>query len=257
LATSDVGAFVADHGDGRAVRLSDGTEVPFDRLLVATGRTPNTADLGLESLAVERDTRGFVKVDDTMATTGDHIYAAGDVVGKMLFTHAAANEARLVVTNALFGLRRKVNYETMPWVTFTDPQVARVGIDRVEAKRRWGSKALIARYELTNLDRAITDGETQGWVELIGDSSRRLRGATIVGHSAGETIAEMTAWVTSGAKVDAISTTVHAYPTFAEGPSRAADDVLRARYFNPRLTVFTKGLLRAMRAIDGVAGRAE
>jgi pyruvate/2-oxoglutarate dehydrogenase complex dihydrolipoamide dehydrogenase (E3) component len=234
----------------RRVRLDDGNEVPFDQLLIAAGRRPNTADLGLETVDVGLDDRGFVAVDDTMATAGERIYAAGDVTGRMPFTHAAANQARLVVTNSLFGLRRKVNDDTVPWVTFTDPEVARVGFDRQRAEAEWGSKAVVIRYQLANLDRAITDGHRRGWVELVGDPKRRLVGATIVGHSAGESIAEMTAWITSGAKIDAISTTVHAYPTFAEGPSRAADDVLRARYFNPRLTAFTGRALALLRTLD-------
>jgi pyruvate/2-oxoglutarate dehydrogenase complex dihydrolipoamide dehydrogenase (E3) component len=242
-------AVTAD-GASWTVHLDDASRVGFDRILVAVGRRPSTADLGLDLVGVEVDSRGNVVVDDTLATTADHIYAAGDVTGKMAFTHVAAHQARLVVTNAMLRTRRKATYDRIPWVTFTDPEIARVGLDAAAARARWGGRAVVQRFDYANLDRAITHADPAGWAELVGDPKRRLVGATVIGHAAGEAIAELTAWITSGAKIDAVSTTVHAYPTFAEGPSRAADDVLRARYFNPRLTRVTSGVLRVLRRID-------
>ena len=241
---------VTETETGWELQLRDGVAVGFDQILVAVGRRPNTENLGLERVGVNTDERGYVVVDSRMATAGDHIYAAGDVTGKMPFTHVAAYQARLVVTNAMLRSRRTTNYDKIPWVTFTDPEIARVGLDAGAARQRWGSKAVIQRYNYDQLDRAVTHGTNRGWAELVGDPKRRLVGATVVGQAAGESIAELTAWIANGSKIDAVSTTVHAYPTFAEGPSRAADDVLRARYFNPRLTRITSKVLGILRRID-------
>ncbi|MFV0526595.1 MAG: hypothetical protein ACK5RL_19080 [Acidimicrobiales bacterium] len=172
----------------------------------------------------------------------------------MPFTHVAAHHARLVVTNAMLRTRRSVNYGAIPWVTFTDPEIARVGLDADTARRRWGERSVIRHYDYADLDRAVTHGVNRGWVELVGDPRRRLVGDTVVGETAGESIAELTAWITGGAKIDAVSTTVHAYPTFAERPSRAADDVLRARQFNPRLTRVTSKVLGALRCSPAGSG---
>lgn len=242
-------AVTADDSGWR-LHLDDGPPVGFDRILVAAGRRPNTDDLGLAAVGVATDERGRVVVDRQLATTGDNIYAAGDVTGRMPFTHVAGNQARLVVTNALFGLRRSFNYDRVPWVTFTDPEVARIGLDATAARARWGDRAVVQRHDYAQLDRAVTEAANRGWAELVGDPKRRLVGATIVGVGAGEAIAELTAWITSGARIDAVSTVVHAYPTLAEGPARAADDVLRARYFNPRLTRITGLALGVLRRLD-------
>jgi pyruvate/2-oxoglutarate dehydrogenase complex dihydrolipoamide dehydrogenase (E3) component len=185
-----------------------------------------------------------------MRTTGDRIYAAGDVTGKMPFTHVAAHHARLVVTNAMLRARRTVDYDRIPWVTFTDPEVARVGLDAYAAHERWGDGALVQRYDYAGLDRAVTNGNGAGWAELVGDPKRRLVGATVVGESAGESIAELVAWIIAGRRIDDNSTTVHANPTLSEGPSRAADDVLRDRFFDPKVTRITRPLLRLLRHID-------
>jgi len=251
VARSAVGA--AGSGAGRTggvLVLDDGAEVPFDRILVAVGRRPATADLGLDTVGVELDERGHVMVDERLATTGSRIFAAGDVTGAMPFTPVAAHHARIVVTNALFRARRRAEHDRIPWVTFTSPEIARVGLDADTARQRWGERAVVQRYDYAGLDRAVTQAANRGWVELVGDPRRRLVGATVVGEAAGESIAELTAWLAAGRRIDDISTTVHAYPTFAEGPSRAADDVLRARWFSPRVTRVTSRLLAVLRRLD-------
>lgn len=238
---------VETHEGAYRVNLGDGTSVDFDRILVSVGRRANSSNLGLDLVGVEVDDRGHVVVDDTMRTTGSDIFAAGDVTGKMPFTPVAAHQARAVVMNALFKGRKKAKYDTIPWVTFTDPEIARVGLDATAAREKWGAKTIVERFDYANLDRAITHGRTGGWVEIIGDKKRRIVGATIVGEAAGESIAEIVAFMTAGAKIDALSTTVHAYPTFSEGASRAADNVLRARYFSPRVrkaSAFARRVLR-------------
>ena len=241
---------VAAAGSGSVATLDDGRRVEFDRVLVAAGRTPNTSGLGLEDVGVQVGPRGHVLVDDLMATTGDRIFAAGDVTGLMPFTHVAANQARLVVTNSMLRTRRRFDSESIPWAVFTDPEVARVGIDASMAELRWPGKAVVQRFDHSKLDRAITHSSTEGWVELVADPKRRLVGATIVGPAAGESIAEIVAWIRQRARVDDVSSAVHAYPTFSEGPSRAADEVLRARYFDPKVTRLSSRLLTVLRSID-------
>lgn len=229
--------------------------IAFDRIIVSAGRAPSTGDLGLDAVGVALDAHGYVTVDDLLRTSASGIFAAGDVTGVMPFTHVAAYQARLVVTNALFGLRRRATYDHIPSVTFTDPEIARVGLDAGAARERWGARAIVQRFDYASLDRAIAHGNATGYAELIGDPRGHLVGATIVGATAGESIAELTAWIASGAKIATISQTVHAYPTFAEGPSRAADDLLRAKYFSPAMRRVTRSAIRASRVLDRLRHR--
>jgi pyruvate/2-oxoglutarate dehydrogenase complex dihydrolipoamide dehydrogenase (E3) component len=241
---------VESESEGRGELILDSprgtTRVGFDRLLVATGRTPRTDRLELETVGVELDPRGAVRVDARLATSARGIFAAGDVTGQLSFTHVAAHHARVATPNALFHTRTTVS-QTIPRVTFTDPEVARVGLSQLEATQRWGERAQVAGFDYAELDRAITDGRPYGFATLIGDPRGRLVGATVAAPGAGEAIAELTAWITQGAQLDAVSQTVHAYPTLAEGPARAADERLRVRYASPRVRTFARvalGLLR-------------
>jgi len=202
--------------------------VAFDHLLLAAGRRPRTDGLGLDAAGVRVGGRGEIEVDERLRTSADRIFAAGDVTGRLPFTHVAAHHARVAVANALFGARRKVD-ETIPWVTFTRPEVARVGMSSAQARERWGERATLARSDYSQLDRAITEGEAHGFALLVGDPRGRLVGATVAAPGAGEAIAELTARVKHSDKIASLSETVHAYPTLAEGPSRAADDHLRER----------------------------
>lgn len=155
----------------------------------------------------------------------------------------------MATVNALFAARRRVDYAAVPRVCFTDPEVARVGLTVSDARARWRDPA-IASFDYAELDRAVTDGRTQGFVTLIGDSSGRLVGATIAAAGAGESIAELVAWVATGSKIDRVSRAVHAYPTLTEGASRAADNRLRARYAAPRTRRLLRGALRALAVVD-------
>ncbi len=228
-------------------------ELAYDRLLVATGRRPNGAGIGLEQLGVVID-RGAVTVDERLRTAAAGIYAAGDVTGAPPFTHVAAQHARVASVNALFRTRRRISHAALPRVTFTDPEVASVGLSERAARRNWGDRTRIAGYDLAGSDRAITADRAYGFVRLVGDRRGRLVGATVAGAHAGESIAELTAWVSQGAKIDRVSTTVHAYPTFAEGAARAADDYLRARYAGTLPRFASRVALAALRMLDG-AGR--
>jgi pyruvate/2-oxoglutarate dehydrogenase complex dihydrolipoamide dehydrogenase (E3) component len=229
--------------------------VTFDEILVAVGRLPATAELGLDTVGVHLDQRGYVTVDAKLRTTADRIYAAGDITGTMPFTHVAAYQARIVVTNALFHLHRRADYDNIPSVTFTSPEVARVGLDARAARERWAGRTVVQRFDYAMLDRAIANGDAFGFAELIGDPKGHLVGATVVGDTAGESIAELTAWIATGAKIATISHTVHAYPTFAEGPSRAADDLLRAKYFSPRMRRIIAPALVLLRCLDRARNR--
>ncbi|CAN5559918.1 FAD-dependent oxidoreductase [soil metagenome] len=225
-----------------------GRDIEFDHLLVATGRRPRSTGIGLAGIGVEIDQRGAVAVDRRLRTSVRGIYGAGDVTAELPFTHVAAHHARIATVNALFGARREVS-AVIPRVTFTDPEVASVGIGLAGARERWSDRASTARSDYADLDRAITEGEAQGFAMLIGDPKGRLVGATIAAPGAGEAIAELTAWASQGAKIDAVSSTVHAYPTLAEGPSRAADEYLRARYAKPGYRALGKLALRVRRLL--------
>ena len=236
--------------DGSGVAtLSEGS-VEFDRILVAVGRVPRSDDLGLDVAGVELSDDGTVAVDDRLRTSNAAVYAVGDVTGHLPFTHVAANHARVAVPNALFGLRRRADHGTIPWVTFTDPEIAHVGMTLAEARERWGDSAVTTESDYADLDRAVTAGEASGFALLVGDPRGRLVGATVAGPAAGEAIAELTAWKAQGAKIGAVSSTVHAYPTFAEGPSRAADEHLRRRVAGLRLQRFTRPILALLRLLS-------
>jgi pyruvate/2-oxoglutarate dehydrogenase complex dihydrolipoamide dehydrogenase (E3) component len=232
------------------VVLDGGERIGFDRILVAAGRRPQSDALGLDGVGVELDERGGIRVDGRLATTAKGIYAAGDAITALPFTHVAGYHGRTVVANALFHARAKVSYESVPWATFTDPEVGRVGLTEEQAREKFGEKTVVARHDYAHNDRAITAGETYGFAKLVGDPKGRLVGATVAAPRGGESIAELAAWVRAERKIDDVSQTVHAYPTFSEGPARAADDYLRAKYLTPRVRRFAKPALALLRRVD-------
>ena len=198
--------------------------VPFDALLVAVGRRPNTDGLGLDALSVARDERGGVQVDEYLRSSVPTIYACGDVVAPYQFTHTASHEAWYASVNALFGpfKRFKADYSVIPWTTFTDPEVARVGLNEQEAKSR-GIAVEVSRYDLSKLDRALADGEGGGFVKVLTPPGKdRILGATIVGHHAGELLAEFVAAMKWGLGLKKIMGTIHVYPTLTEANKFAA-----------------------------------
>ena len=231
---------------GRLLIKDADEAITFDRILVATGRVPRTEGIGLELVGVRLDGRGAVIVDPRLRTTAPSVYAVGDVTALLPFTHVAAHHARVATPNALFRLRRNAD-STLPWVTFTDPEVARVGLTEADARARWGERATVTTAEYSELDRAITGGQGYGFATLVGDPRGRLVGATVAAPAAGEAIAELTAWLARGEKIDAVSATVHAYPTFAEGPARAADAHVIARYARPHVRALTRLALALQR----------
>lgn len=238
-------------GPHRVLLEDDGRQdtVECDRILVAAGRRPATDDLELKAAGVAVDRRGAVVVDDRLATTTRGIYAAGDVTMLLPFTHVAAQHGRAVVANALFGLRRRVRSDAVPWVTFTDPELARLGLVEEEARRRWGDRVVLATFDYADLDRAICAGAPGGLVKLVADPRGRLVGAAVAAPAAGEVIAELTADVAARRRIGALSARVHAYPTYAEGPARAADEYLAARWLTPRIRSVAGAVLGLLRRL--------
>lgn len=202
--------------------------VEAEEILVAAGRRPNVEDLGLEAAGVEADASG-VLVDGKLRTARPRILAAGDVIGGLLFTHVADHEARTAVRNALFPFPSRVDYSGVPWAIFTDPEVGRVGPTEEEARERWGDRIGVHRYDLSDLDRAITERSARGLVKLVTDSRGRLLAGHVVGPEAGTVISEVALAVKRGLKVSELSGLVHPYPTMSEGVRRAADAAMRAR----------------------------
>jgi len=196
---------------------AEADEVAFDHLLVAVGRRPRTAELGLEAAGIEVDRRGAVVVDDRLRTTNRRVYAGGDVTALLPFTHVASTHGATVVQNAVFGLRATVDHDRIPWVTFTAPEVARVGLSVAEARKRFGPGIRVRRADHDEVNRARAEARTDGFALLVGDDKGRLVGATVVGPHAGETIGEVVAWRQQDAKVSAIARrSTHAYPTWSD-----------------------------------------
>lgn len=213
----------ARHGD-------DEVRLPFDAVLVAVGRRANTAGLGLEELGIGVAKNGTVTVNDHLQTRFPNIYACGDVAGPYQFTHAAAHQAWYAAVNSLFGrLKRfKVDYRVMPWATFTDPEVARVGINEQEAREQ-GLDVDVTRYGIDDLDRAIADSADHGFVKVITPRGKdTILGVTIVGESASELIAEYVLAMKHGLGLNKILGTIHIYPTLAEANKYAAGEWKKA-----------------------------
>ncbi|HEX4943685.1 MAG TPA: FAD-dependent oxidoreductase [Usitatibacteraceae bacterium] len=217
---------VVEGGEKYLVVESAGAEkrIAFDEILVAVGRVANTADYGLEELGIPVTKQRTVEVNEFLETAYPNIYACGDVAGPYQFTHTAAHMAWYASVNALFGrLRRfKVDYSVIPWATFTEPEVARVGLSEQEAKEK-GIAHQVVTYGIDDLDRAIADSEAHGFVKVIvKPGSDRILGATIVGEHAGDLIAEFVAAMRHGIGLDKVLGTIHIYPTLAEANKYAA-----------------------------------
>jgi pyruvate/2-oxoglutarate dehydrogenase complex dihydrolipoamide dehydrogenase (E3) component len=215
----------------KVVHFTRGTsaeKVAGAEILVSVGRVPNTEGLDLEAAGVKYDTKG-VRVDDRLRTTNPNIYAAGDICSPFKFTHAAEAMARMALQNALFFGRKKASILVIPWTTYTDPEVAHVRLTEQEARKR-GTQAEIFTLPFTDLDRAILDGETEGFARVHMDAkTKRILGATLVGRHAGESIGELVLAMNQGLRLDALSGVIHPYPTQAEVIKRLGDACMRSR----------------------------
>ncbi|MEZ4866050.1 MAG: mercuric reductase [Caldilineaceae bacterium] len=223
----------------------EGSEaIEVDEILVATGRVPNIEGLGLEKVGVEADSRRGIVVNDYMQSTNPRIYAAGDVAMKYKFTHAAAAAAKLVVQNALFFGRKKLSDLAMPWCTYTDPEIAHVGIYAHEAEEQ-GIAIDTYTYHFEENDRAVADGEEEGFVKVhTKKGSDKILGATIVARQAGDMINEITLAMVAGIGLKTIGDVVHPYPTQAESIARVA-----GLYTRTRLTPLVQKLFNGWMAL--------
>lgn len=213
-------AFDGSAGAKRMVVEQDGQRqsVGFDEIFVAVGRRAYTESLNLESLGIATNNDGTVQVDSYQRTIIKHIYAAGDVAGPYQFTHMASHQAWYGSVNALFGMFRRfeVNYDVVPWCTFTDPEVARVGLNE-ETAVRLGISVEVSRYDMQHVDRAITEGNVRGFVKVLTQPGKdKVLGAMIVGPHAGELITEFVLAMTHGLGLKKILNTIHIYPTYSE-----------------------------------------
>ncbi len=217
--------------DGVRLRLDastvDASTVDATRLLVAAGRRPGTDDLGLDRAGIDTDDRGYVTVDESLATSAPGVWAAGDVVGGLQFTHAAARMAFLAANSAVGrGWRRFVPWRfdpaAVPWVTYTSPEVGRIGLTEAEAADAHRG-ARVAELPMTEVDRAVVEGRTEGFVRLVAAPrpvlrnvfGGRLVGATVVGERAGELVSELSLLMQVGAFTGRLAQAVHPYPTWS------------------------------------------
>lgn len=209
---------------------SERVRIAFDQVLVAVGRVGNTAGLNLEVLGIEAERNGTVPVEEDLSVRFPNIFACGDVAGPYQFTHAAAHQAWYAAVNGLFGQfkRFRVDYRVMPWVTFTAPEVARVGLSEAEAQAR-GVAYEVTRYGIDDLDRAIAESENQGFIKVLTPPGKdRILGAVVVGARAGEILAEFTLAMKHGLGLNKILGTIHPYPTWNEAAKYAAGEWKRA-----------------------------
>jgi len=226
-----------------SLHVGDRTIV-VDALLVATGRRPNVNNLGLDVAGVDFDKRG-VKVNDKLQTSNSSIFAVGDVIGSYQFTHAADFMARLVLRNALFFGRDKFSNLLIPWCTYSDPEVAHVGLYPRDIEER-GMKYKTFTRPFEDVDRALLEGSTEGFVRIhVKHGTDEILGATIVGEHAGDLISELTLAMQSKTGLGALASVIHPYPTRADAIRQTGDMFNRTR-----LTLTVKKLFRRLMALQ-------
>jgi pyruvate/2-oxoglutarate dehydrogenase complex dihydrolipoamide dehydrogenase (E3) component len=225
---------------GRTLRLRKGhvNEIEVDEILVAVGRQPNVEGLNLEAVGVQYDARLGVQVNDRLQTNNARIYAAGDICTRYQFTHAADALARIVIQNALFWGRARASALTIPWCTYTEPEIAHVGLSEKDAQEK-RIAVKVFKQDLHDVDRAVLDGQAEGFVKiLVQAGGDRIVGATIVADHAGDLISEITLAMVHGIGLGKIARTIHPYPTQAEAIKKLGD-----AYNRTRLTPWVKWLL--------------
>ena len=212
-------------------------EVAVDEILAGAGRAPNVEGLDLEAVGVKYDRREGIEVNEYLQTTNPRIYAAGDICLKYKFTHTADATARIVIQNALFLGRKKQNALTIPWCTYTDPEIAHVGMYERDAQEKGIAVGTFVR-PLNDVDRAIADGEEEGFVKIhVKKGTDKILGATIVARHAGEMLGEITLAIVGNLGLGILANVIHTYPTQSEAIKQVAD-----AYKRTRLTPFVKRL---------------
>lgn len=226
-----------DHGTEKEVviRKKDGdTEsVRAEQILVALGREVNVSGLGLENISLDFDRKG-IRVDNRMRTNHPHIYAVGDVTGAYQFTHAAGYEGGIALSNAILHLPRKADYTFLPWCTFTDPELASIGMNEKRAKEA-GIEYTVWTEEFRANDRGLAEGEEIGQVKLIIDNNGDPVGAQILGPHAGELLGEWIAIMNGGVKLSTMASAVHTYPTLSEINKRVVGNYFSGKIFSGKV----------------------
>lgn len=226
--------------DGLIVSDPNGQKrkIAFDQILVAVGRAANVNGLDLEKAGVKFERRG-ITVDSYLRTSQKHIYACGDVVGPYQFTHTADFQARLILRNALFPGKSRIDYRVVPWCTFTEPEVARVGLNESDAKQK-NISVDVYQYSLSDLDRAVCDREPEGFIKVLTrKETDQILGVTLVGSHAGDLLHELALAMHQKIGLKKVASMIHVYPTLAEVSKRIADT-----YQRTRLTETSKKWLR-------------
>jgi len=218
------------------------TPVAFSHVLVAAGRVPNIDGLGLDAAGIAHDRRG-ISVDARLFASNRRVMAIGDVAGGLQFTHVAGWHAGLAIRNLCFRLPARADASAIPWVTYTAPELAQVGLTEADA-RAAGIDLRLARWPFHENDRAQATGETEGFVKIVADAKGRVRGATIVGAHAGELVAPWVHAVANRTKMSAMAGAVMPYPTLSEAGKRAAGAFFAPKLFSPRTRKLVRFLFR-------------
>ena len=222
---------------GKLLHLSGGDRIAVDEVLIGVGRAPNVEGLNLEAAGVRYDTKHGVAVNDRLQTSNGRIFAAGDICSRYQFTHAADAMARIAIQNALFYGRARASALVIPWCTYTEPEVAHVGLSERTAAEK-GIKIDTYTQEMRQVDRAVLEGDDEGFVKVhVRKGTNRVVGATIAARHAGEMIAELTLLMTAGLGLKTLGRVINPYPTETEAVRKVAD-----AYNRTRLTPFVKGL---------------
>lgn len=227
---------VRNLGTEREVEFRSGEEemtLRAETILVAMGRTPNIGGLGLEGIGLESNRKGVI-VDDRLRTNHRHIFAAGDITGRYLFTHAAGYEGGVVVSNAIFHLPRRVNYTYLPWCTYTGPELASIGMNEKRAKEA-GIEYSVWTEEFRENDRSLAEGEMAGKIKMLLDGKERPIGVQILGLHAGELIGEWVAALNGKVKLTTLAAAVHPYPTLGEINKKVAGTFLSRKIFSDKV----------------------
>ncbi|HUJ90489.1 MAG TPA: FAD-dependent oxidoreductase [Syntrophorhabdales bacterium] len=218
-----------------------------ETLLVATGRKVNLEGLGLENIGVVVEKRGL-KLDERLRTTQKHIFGAGDVTGVYQFTHAAGYEGGIVVSNAIFHFPRKADYTYMPWVTYTDPELASIGMNEKSAKAK-GINYSVWSEDFINNDRSLAEGEKTGKIKMLLDEKEKPIGIQILGPQAGDLLSEWVAIMNGKVKLSTLVSAVHPYPTLGEINKRVAGNLLATK-------IFSEKVKKALKFFFSLKGRA-
>ena len=240
-----------DHGAEKEVIIMNGKgeeiSLRAETILVAMGRQANLAGLGLEKIGIEFDSKG-VKVDSRLKTNQKHIYAAGDVIGKYQFTHSAGYEGGVVVGNAIFHLPKKVDYTFLPWCTYTDPELASIGMNEKRAKDA-GIGYSVWEEAFKDNDRSLAENERTGKIKMILDEKEKPIGVQILGPQAGELLSEWVAVLNGKVRLSTLASAVHPYPTLGEINRRVA-----GKYFSPK--IFSDKVRKGLKFFFHLKGRA-